>query len=334
LTGGGAILKTTENALNVNIIPRKKWRPFLTLKKNYELLLLCMPAIIGYILFHYMPMSGLVIAFKKINFRDGIWGSPWVGFQNFEFLFRSSDIWRIIRNTVGYNIAFIVVGLVVGVFIAVLLYEISSRKFLKYFQTTMLLPNFLSWVIVAFITFALFSNANGFINTILSALGFDTINFYTTPEYWPFILIAVNTWKGIGIGCLMYYAALMGIDPQLFEAAKIDGASKLRQIWHISIPGLIPLMIIMTILSLSGIFRGDIGLFYQIPRGVGILNNVTDVIDTYVLRAISSTASGTNTPSTYEMATATGLVQSVVGFVMVILTNFSVRKISPENSLF
>ena len=312
----------------------KRRKPLVTFKKNYELLLLCLPAIIAYILFHYMPMSGLVIAFKRINFRDGIFGSPWVGFQNFEFLFRSADIWRIIRNTIGYNLAFIFVGLVVGVFIAVLLYEISSRRFLKYFQTAMLLPNFLSWVIVAFITFALFSNANGLINGILSFFGRERINIYTTPEYWPFILIAVNTWKGIGIGCLMYYAALMGIDPQLFEAAKIDGANKWRQIWHISIPGLIPLMVIMTILALSGIFRGDIGLFYQIPRGVGILNNVTDVVDTYVLRAISGTAGGTNTPSTYEMATAIGLVQSVVGFALVLITNFSVRKISPENSLF
>ena len=313
-----------------NRIKRSALRTF---KTNWGLLLLCMPALIAYILFHYIPMYGILLAFKHYRFDLGILRSPWVGLRNFEFLIRSGDLWMLARNTVGYNLAFIVVGLVVGVGLALLLYEISSRRSLKLFQTSMLLPNFLSWVIVGYIAFALFSTSNGLINGMLRFFGRDRLDIYTTPEYWPFILVMVNTWKGIGMGCLIYYAALMGIDSELFEAAKIDGANKWKQIRYISIPGLVPLMTMMTILSLSGIFRGDFGLFYTIPRNIGILNSVTDVVDTYLFRGIAGSG-GANLQNSFEIAAAVGLIQSVVGFVMVLSTNLVIRKVSPENSLF
>ena len=200
--------------------------PWKTFKSNWELLLLCMPAVICYILFNYVPMGGLILAFKNFRYDLGLFGSPWAGMANFDFLFKSVDLVRIVRNTVGYSACFIVVNLIANVGVALLLFEVTNRKALKAYQTMMTLPNFLSWVIVGFITYAIFNPSLGVLNQLREAMGKEAIDVYAQPSYWPFILVFVNTWKGVGMGCIMYYASLISIDPALFEAAKIDGANR------------------------------------------------------------------------------------------------------------
>jgi len=299
-----------------------------TFVKNFELLLLCIPALVCYILFNYVPMFGLVMAFKDYKLAKGIWGSKWIGLKNFKFLFNSVDLPRIVRNTLLYSITFIIMGLILNVIIALLLNEVrNSRGALKYYQTTMIFPNFLSWVIVGYITYAILNPSLGILAQLREILGMtETLDVYMDPKYWPGILIAVNLWKGVGMGSMFYFAALIGVDESLYEAAKIDGATRLQQIRHISIPSLIPLMTIMSILAMGSVFRGDFGLFYQIPRDVKVLYDTTDIIDTYVFRGLQS--------NNYGMSSAVGFVQSVVGLVMVTVTNAIVKKVSPENSMF
>ncbi len=304
----------------------RKKGPLRTLKKNWELLLLCLPAVVCYILFNYVPMGGLVMAFKNFRYDLGMFGSPWCGTQNFDFLFKSVDLGRIVRNTVGYSSAFIVVNLITNVGVALLLFEVSSRRCLKAYQTMMTLPNFLSWVVVGYIVYAILNPSMGVLNQILAAMGAETIDAYSQPGIWPGIMVFVNTWKGVGMGCLMYYAALIGIDGSLYEAARMDGANRWQQTWHISIPSLIPLMCILTIMAVGNIFRGNFEMFYQIPRNVGVLYPTTDIIDTYVYRGLQQ--------ANFGMSSAVGLIQSVVGLVFVTGANMIVKKISPENSMF
>lgn len=303
---------------------RNKWKDF---KDNAELTSLMLPGVILLILFSYIPMFGIIIAFKDYRNNLGIFGSKWVGIDNFKFFFTSQDAWRILRNTVGYGLLFIAINIIAAVFVSILLYEVKSRKCLKVYQTSMFLPHFLSWVIVGYITYILLEPNMGVINQILQLFGIEGKQWYSNPKYWWSSLPLVNLWKNIGMKSIMYYAALMGIDEQLFEAATIDGAGKLKQIWYITLPSLIPLMTILTILDVGNIVKGDFGLFYTIPRDIGLLYPTTDIIDTYVYR-------GLRTGDDIGITTAVGLFQSVVGLIMVVSTNLVVRKISPENSLF
>ncbi|MDY3030896.1 MAG: ABC transporter permease subunit [Clostridia bacterium] len=296
-------------------------------RDNAELSVLLVPGIILLTVFAYIPMFGIIIAFKDYRNNLGIFGSKWVGLENFKFFFTSQDAWRIGRNTVGYGLLFIVLGIISAVFVAILLYEIKNRIALKFYQTSMILPHFLSWVIVGYITYILLEPNMGVLNRMIKALGGEGLQWYSEPKYWVFILPIVNLWKNIGLKCIMYYAALMGIDEQLFEAAEIDGASRFKQIIYITIPSLVPLMTILTILDVGHIIKGDFGLFYTIPRDVGLLYPTTDIIDTYVYR-------GLRTGDDIGITTAVGLFQSVVGLIMVVGTNLIVKKISPENSLF
>lgn len=296
-------------------------------RDNAELSVLLVPGIILLTVFAYIPMFGIIIAFKDYRNNLGIFGSKWVGLENFKFFFTSQDAWRIGRNTVGYGLLFIVLGIISAVFVAILLYEIKNRIALKFYQTSMILPHFLSWVIVGYITYILLEPNMGVLNRMIKALGGEGLQWYSEPKYWVFILPIVNLWKNIGLKCIMYYAALMGIDEQLFEAAEIDGASRFKQIIYITIPSLVPLMTILTILDVGHLIKGDFGLFYTIPRDVGLLYPTTDIIDTYVYR-------GLRTGDDIGITTAVGLFQSVVGLIMVVGTNLIVKKISPENSLF
>jgi putative aldouronate transport system permease protein len=272
-------------------------------------------------------MLGLIIAFKNYRNDLGIFKSEWVGFRNFEFFFTSQDAWRIARNTIGYGLLFILLEIVCAVTIAILLYEIKNRLAIKFYQTTMILPHFLSWVIVGYITYILLEPNIGVVNQLLNFFGKESINWYLEPKYWVVILPVVNVWKTVGLNCIMYYAALMSIDEQLFEAATVDGASKWKQIKYITSPSLVPLMTILTILHIGNVIKGDFGLFYSIPRNVGLLYSTTDIIDTYIYR-------GLQTGDDIGITTAVGLFQSFVGFIMVVVTNKIVRKLSPENSLF
>lgn len=314
--------KPKENANTVR--KKNRWKDF---RDNAELSALMIPGIVLLLVFAYVPMLGIIIAFKDYRNNLGIFKSKWVGFQNFKFFFESQDAWRIGRNTVGYGILFIVIGLIAAVTIAILLYEVRSRKALKFYQTSMILPHFLSWVIVGYITYILLEPSMGILNKIIRFFGGEGLQWYSEPKYWVFILSIINVWKTVGLKSIMYYAALMGIDEQLFEAAQIDGAGRFKQILYITIPSLVPLMVTLTILDVGHIIKGDFGLFYTIPRDVGLLYPTTDIIDTYVYR-------GLRTGSDIGITTAVGLFQSAVGLVMVIATNLVVKKISPENSLF
>lgn len=297
-----------------------------TVKNNYIFWLLCLPAVITFILFNYIPMFGSILAFKSYNYTAGILGSDWVGFDNFKFFFASQDALRLTRNTLGYASVFIVVNLVSAVFSALLLFEVKSKTCIKTYQTIMILPYFLSWVIVGYIVNILLNSDHGVVNQFLDKFFGTTVKWYTEPKWWPFILTIANIWKHIGMNCIMYYAALMGIDSSIYEAATIDGAGKIRQAISISIPSLAPMMTILTIMAVGNIFRSDFGLFYQVPMDVGALYPTTDVIDTYLYRGLRTGDVG--------ITAAVGLFQSVVGLVTVLVTNYIVKKIEPDNAMF
>jgi len=296
------------------------------LNKNKEFLLLCTPAIAFFIIFCYLPMFGAIIAFKDYNYTQGILGSDWIGFDNFKFFFMSQDAWRITRNTIGYAIADQILSILSSVTVALLLYEIKSKIALKTYQTIMILPHFLSWVIVGYVTYVLFNPELGVLNNLIQAFGGKPIEWYSTPSVWVVILPICGIWKGVGMGCIFYYAALMGIDESLYEAATIDGASRWKQIKSISIPSLIPTMVILGIMGLGSIFRSDFGRFYQIPRDVGALYPTTDTLDTYLYRGLRTGDVG--------ISAAVGLFQSVVGLITVVIANAIVKKIDEDNAMF
>lgn len=303
---------------------KSRWKEF---KDNAELSVMLIPGLILLFVFSYIPMVGIIIAFKDYRNNLGIFGSAWNGFENFKFFFQSQDAWRIFRNTIGYGLLFIITTLIAAVLVAILLYEVKRKIALKFYQTSMILPHFLSWVIVGYVTYMLLEPNMGVINQIIRFFGGEGVQWYSEPKYWPIILPAVNLWKNIGLKMVMYYAALMAIDEELFEAAQIDGANRFKQIIYITLPSLVPLMTILTILDVGNVIRGDFGLFYNIPRDVGLLYPTTDIIDTYLYR-------GLRTGDDIGITTAVGLFQSVIGFIMVVGTNLVVKKIAPENSLF
>ncbi|RCX18198.1 putative aldouronate transport system permease protein [Fontibacillus phaseoli] len=300
--------------------------------KNKVLLLMVLPGALWFLFFSYMPMFGTIIAFKQYRFsRDGFWASivnsKWVGWDNFKFLFSTDDAYIITRNTLLYNVAFIIIGLILSVLMAVVLSEIANKRLAKVYQTGMFLPYFLSWVIVGYFAFSFLSSERGLLNQVFQSLGWESMQWYNDPKVWPYILILVYLWKAVGYNSVVYLAAIMGIDKSLYEAAMIDGASKFQQIRNITIPLLTPIITIMTLLAVGKIFYADFGLFYQVPRDSGTLYSVTNVIDTYVYRGLKTTGE-------IGMSTAAGLYQSVVGFVLVMTSNYIVRKFDKDSALF
>jgi len=298
------------------------------LVKDKSLILMLLPGCLYLLVNNYIPMAGTVIAFKSINYAKGIFGSDWVGFENFKFLFASSDAWIITRNTLAYNAVFIVLHLVVAVLFAVMLNELRNRMLAKIHQSIMFLPFFLSFVVVGYLGYSLLHEEYGFINrSILEPLGIEPVSWYSEPKYWPFILPLVNTWKSIGYYTVIYLAAIVGIDQEYYEAAVIDGAGKWQQVRSITLPLLAPVMVILTLLQIGKIFYADFGLFFQVPLNSGILYPTTNVIDTYVYRALL-------TMGDIGMSSAAGLYQSAVGFVLVLGANLIVRRINKDNALF
>lgn len=301
------------------------------LKDNIEFLLLVLPGTLWFLVFAYLPMVGIIIAFKnwKISggFIESLIKSDWAGLDNFKFLFNSSDAWLITRNTVLYNLVFIILGVVLPVTFAILLKELLNKKLSKFYQSSMFLPYFLSWVVVSYCLFAFLSPEKGYVNGIISSLGGEKISWYTEPKYWTLIIIFMSQWKGVGYGTVVYLASICGIDKSYYEAAVIDGASKWQQIKYITIPSLKPVMIIMFITAIGGMFRADFGLFYQLPKNSGALYPVTNVIDTYVYR-------GLTTLGNIGMSSAAALYQSFVGLILIVVTNGIVRKVDNENAFF
>lgn len=305
---------------------RKKRR--IRWKQVLPIYALALPGILYMICNNYFPMFGIVIAFKKLNFSKGIFASDWCGIQNFEFLFQSSTAFNIIRNTILYNVAFILLGNIVATACAVFLNEVRNKVASRLYQSLILLPYLMSWVVVSYLGYAFLSADTGMINnSVIKLLGLNAVNWYNTPKYWPFILTFVNLWKGTGYSMIIYFSSIVGISSDYYEAAKIDGATKWQQIKSITLPLLKPTMITLLILSVGRIFNSDFGLFYQMTRNTGTLYDVTQTIDVYVYNALMKR-------SDYGMSSAASVFQSVVGFAMVMITNAIVRKKSSENALF
>ena len=306
----------------------KKGKKKNALKEYWPLYLMMLPALLYLLINNYIPMACMVIAFKKLNFAKGIWASPWAGLKNFKFLFASRDAWVITRNTLLYNVAFILVNMVIGIAIAILITEVKNIKLKKLYQSAILLPFLMSMVILSYIVYALLSAENGLVNnSILPLFHMDPIQWYQKPKYWPAILIIANCWKGVGYGCLIYIASLIGIDPSFYEAARLDGASKWQEITKITLPSLVPTIITLLLLSIGRIFYSDFGLFYQVPMNSGVLFPTTNVIDTYVYRALIEQGN-------ISMSSAAGVYQSLVGFCVVMLSNWIVRKVDKDQALF
>lgn len=294
---------------------------------NFQLWLLAIIPTFFVILFCYVPMGGIIIAFKDYNYRDGIFGSPWIGFKNFEFMLTTPTFARIAKNTILMNLLMIGTGTLTSVIVALLLFQFRSRRATKIYQTIMITPHFLSWVVVSYMAYAILHPTNGTLNQLLDAIGLQPVDWYGKPEKWPGILTISYIWKYIGMDSLIYYAALMGIDSALIEAAQVDGANKFQVNRYIMVPCLAGILCIQLVIKIGGIFRADFGLFYQVPRNLGALYSTTDVIDTYIFRAMRVSGDmGTSS--------ATGLLQSIVGFVLVVFTNWVVGKIDDEKALF
>lgn len=298
------------------------------LKRYLPLFLLMIPGLLYLIVNNYMPMFGIFIAFKNINYSKGLLGSEWVGLRNFEYLFKTSDAFIITRNTIMYNLVFIVIGTILSIAVALLLNDIRNKILNRFYQSIIVLPHLISFVIVGYLVYALLSIDSGFMNkTILPMLGISEISWYTEAKYWPFILTIVHFWKSVGLSCIIYLASIISIDPEYYEAAKLDGASRWQQIRSITLPLITPVITILTLLAIGRIFYADFGLFYQVPMNSGAVAETTNVIDTYVFRALMNAGD-------IGMSSAAGIYQSIVGFVLVILSNYIVRKVNKENALF
>lgn len=295
--------------------------------KNIPYLLLSIPAMLYLLVFNYFPLFGAVIAFKDYSYRKGILGSQWAGFKHFEYFFTSNDAVRVVGNTIFYSLAsLIIVGIFFGIVIALMLYEVRSKLANKLFQTTMLLPFFLSWVVISGIVLLFLNPSNGFVNVVLREIGLNSVAWYTEVKYWRFILILCNVWRDSGMASLFFYAALLSIDTNLFEAAALDGAGRIRQIWYVSIPNLAPMASIVIISRLGNILGSELGMFYQVPMGSGPLYPATDVLSTFLYRGLAG--------GSFSVTAAVGLFQSVVGLFMVLLSNAIIKKINPDNAMY
>lgn len=289
-------------------------------RRNLTWFLMALPAIIWIFIFKYVTLFGVWIAFTNYKARRGVFGSDFVGLKNFEFLFATDTAVRAARNTLLLNLLFITVGLFFALLVAWLLFEIYSSALTKYYQTLLLLPRFISWVIASYFVFALLATDNGVVNNILKNFGAESVNWYTSPQYWPIILLLSYLWNGIGLGSLIYLAGMLAIDPQLYEAARIDGANRWQQFIRITFPMILPLVVINLLLAMAHIFNADFGLFFQIPRDQPLLYPVTDVLDTFIYRSLLVTQN-------VSMAAAAQFYQSIVGFILVLFFNWVVRRI-------
>lgn len=297
------------------------------MKSHGGLYAMMIPGLLFLLIFNYVPLLGITIAFRDGNTVYGYFSGDWIGFKNFEFFFQSQDAFRIIRNTLGMNALFIVTGTIASIGIAVMLNEISSRRQVKLYQSAMLFPYMMSWVILGYVSYAFLNQEYGFLNSIMTKFGLEPADWYSEPKYWPAILAVVSIIKGVGYNAVLYYAKIMGIDQSIYEAAEVDGANRWKMAIKITLPQLKTIMITLILLAIGRIFYADFGLFYYIPRESGALFSVTDVMDTYVYRALRVNGN-------IGMSSAVGLLQSVVGFVLVLFSNYITRKIDSEGALF
>ena len=297
------------------------------LRKNRVYLCLLIPAIAYVLIFSYTPMVGVIMAFKRYNFAQGLFDSPWVGLNNFKFLVASNKLWPLTRNTLLYNIAFIVVGIVMEVGFAVIINEMRCKWFKKIFQSFIFLPYFISWVIASAVVQTLLDYDSGLISRTVKSLGLPMVNVYVNAAPWPFLLVFFRMWKGVGYGSIVYLSAISGIDAEMYEAAEIDGANSWQKMFKITLPNLVPTMVIMFLLACGQIFRGDFGMFYQLIGNNGVLLEVGDILDLYIYRAMAGNAN-------LGYGAAAGLYQSVLCFATILLANFIVKKVQPDYTLY
>ncbi len=296
-------------------------------KRNRTLILMCVPAIAFFIAFHYLPLPGLYVAFVKYNYAKGIFGSKFVGLDNFKFLFTSGRLWALTRNTVAYNFAFLMLDNIVAVFMAILINEIRRHWFKKITQTIMLLPYFISAVLVGLLVYNIFNYEYGFLNGLLKAMDMEPWAPYQEPKAWPFLIVLIQLWQVTGYNTIIYFATIMGIDSETVEAAQIDGVNAFQRIRYIELPSLKPTFVILILFALGGIVKGNFGLFYNIIGRNSLLYSTTDIIETYVYRA-------TMTDFNFSTASAVGFYQSVIGFAIVMIVNKIIKSIEPDYSLF
>lgn len=295
---------------------------------NVSLSLIIVLPLVWLIIYFILPLPGLIIAFQSYNPRLGLVNSPWVGFSNFEYFFFSSDTaWRLIRNTIGLNLLFLGLKMAGGILLAILLYWVRGRFAIRLYQTLMFLPFFLSWVAVAYLVYAFLSPSSGILNQWLAVFGVPKTNWYANADLWPAILSFVNTWKWLGYHTILFYAALLSLDPTQEEAASIDGAGRWAITWHLYLPHLTNVFWVLVLINLGNIFYADLGLFWNVPRNIGMLYSTTQVLDTYVYNSFRVTGN-------IGMASAAGLFQSLVGFVVILTANSIIRRKSPENAMF
>lgn len=300
-----------------------KWLNF---KKNFPLTLLALPAAIYMLIFNYIPLYGLVLPFKDYKPRLGFFKSGWIGLTNFKFLLNNRQLTIAVKNTLIYNAVFIVAGTVVCIIVALMLYEMSARS-VKIYQTIIYIPHYISWVVAAYAFMVFLDMDYGILNKIIKAFGGEAVLWYNTPKYWPPILVFAHVWKGFGYSAIIYYAALMGLDKSLFEAAELDGAGKLRQMWHISLPGIRSMIIMLFIMHIGKIFNADFGMFYNITLNSSLLYEKTDVVDTYIYRTLINLGD-------VGLSSAVTMVQAVLGFVLVVMANTIVTKLDSDSALF
>lgn len=309
-------------------LKKKKSSILMLLKNNRTLLFMCMPVIIFFLVFAYIPMPGLYIAFIRYNYSAGIFKSPFVGFENFRFLILSGDLWRLTYNTVVYNFTFIVLGNMMQIVVALLLNELASKWFKKVSQTIMFLPYFISFVLIGLFAYNILNYDYGLLNSFLRSIGHSPIKTYSNPSIWPFIIVFTYLWQSTGYGSVVYFATIMGVDSEIIEASQIDGANGLQRIRYILLPALKPTFIILFLFSLGGIMRGNFGLFYNlIGANNTMLYKSTDIIETFVFRALMNNFN-------FSMGSAVSFYQSVFGFFLILMANWLVRKLEPEYSLF
>ncbi|MBQ7841603.1 MAG: sugar ABC transporter permease [Lachnospiraceae bacterium] len=305
-------------------IKRRRWN-----RDDTELTLLALPTTIWYFLFSFLPMFGIIIAFKSFRINGGFiksfLTSDWIGFDNFKFLFSTKDIWLILRNTLGYNIIFIILGVVVPVAAAIAIGQLHSKRLAKVYQTAMFMPHFLSWVVVAALVWAFLSFDKGLVNNLLESMGKDRVQWYMKKEMWPPFLVFMNLWKSVGYGMVVYLATITGIDKTYYEAAGIDGATIWQQIRYITLPLMKNVIIMMFIMKVGGIFYSDFGLFYQVPRDSNSLYNVVYTLDVYVYKQLRTSTTG--------MAAAAAFMQSVAGCITILTANAIVRKIDRDSAM-
>lgn len=331
--------KTALSSGTTKALKHDKWGSG-EVKRHIAFLTMLLPGLAFLLCFSYLPMPAIILAFKRYSLAKppkDFWiqnkfiyslfiDIPWVGLNNFKFIFQSPDAWTVVRNTVGYNLVFMSLGLVMSVSLAIIINELNNRIAAKVYHTILFLPYFISWIVVAYLVYA-FVSAKGVFNQIFTSLGMPTVNFYSEPKYWPFIFVFCNMWKYTGNNSIIYLATLSGFDQELYEAAAIDGAGKWQQIRHITLPQLVPTIVLLQILAVGRIFNGDFDMFYSLPNGSGPLKNVSTTLDVYVYNTMKTGAQ-------LGLASAAAFFQSLVGFVLVLTTNLIVRRVSPEMAMF